>query len=61
VARAAGVKDRGQVSKLLARLETHGVLENTGGHPAAGNAWQLTERGAELLAVSSSSPEGAGQ
>jgi DNA-binding MarR family transcriptional regulator len=52
VAGAAGVKDEGQISKLLARLEGHGLLENTGGHPAAGNAWQITKRGSELLAVS---------
>jgi AcrR family transcriptional regulator/DNA-binding PadR family transcriptional regulator len=49
LAQVAGVKDEGQISKLLARLERHGLLENTGGHPAAGNAWQLTPRGAELL------------
>jgi AcrR family transcriptional regulator/DNA-binding MarR family transcriptional regulator len=52
IANVAGVKDQGQISKLLARLETHGLLKNTGGHPAAGNAWQLTPRGAELLAAS---------
>jgi DNA-binding PadR family transcriptional regulator len=52
VAQAAGVKDEGQISKLLARLEGHGLLKNTGGHPAAGNAWQITKRGAELLSAS---------
>jgi len=51
VAQAAGVKDEGQISKLLARLERHDLLRNTGGHPAAGNAWQLTPRGEELLAA----------
>jgi AcrR family transcriptional regulator/DNA-binding MarR family transcriptional regulator len=61
VANAAGIKDQGQISKLLARLEGHGLLENTGGHPAAGNAWQLTERGAELLAAGRPSQEGAGR
>jgi AcrR family transcriptional regulator/DNA-binding MarR family transcriptional regulator len=53
VAQAAGVKDEGQISKLLARLEGHDLLKNTGGHPAAGNAWQITKHGAELLQASS--------
>jgi AcrR family transcriptional regulator/DNA-binding MarR family transcriptional regulator len=61
IARAAGVKDEGQISKLLARLEGHGLLKNAGGHPAAGNAWQLTERGAELLAAGRPATPGAGQ
>jgi hypothetical protein len=52
IARVAAVKDQGQISKLLTRLQSHGLLENTGGHPAAGNAWRLTARGEELLAVS---------
>jgi DNA-binding MarR family transcriptional regulator len=59
VARAAGVKDEGQISKLLARLERHGMLENTGGHPAAGNAWRLTPRGDEILSASRPTPRGA--
>jgi AcrR family transcriptional regulator/SOS-response transcriptional repressor LexA len=54
VGQAAGVKDQGQISKLLARLQTHGLLENTGGgYPAAGNAWRLTSRGEELLCAGS--------
>ncbi|HEY3759627.1 MAG TPA: TetR family transcriptional regulator [Solirubrobacteraceae bacterium] len=62
VARAAGVKDQGQISKLLARLESHGLLENSGGgYPAAGNAWRLTSRGEELLCASSPATAGAGQ
>jgi AcrR family transcriptional regulator len=52
VAQAAGVKDQGQISKLLARLETRGLLENSGGHPGAVNAWQLTPRGEEILSAS---------
>jgi AcrR family transcriptional regulator/DNA-binding MarR family transcriptional regulator len=59
IARAAGVKDEGQVSKLLRRLQHHGLLHNTGGHPAAGNAWQLTPQGEELLAASRIAREGA--
>jgi DNA-binding MarR family transcriptional regulator len=64
IAQAAGVKDEGQISKLLARLEGHGLLQNTGGHPAAGNAWQITRRGAELLQASGNpqlSPRDAGR
>ncbi|HEY3866529.1 MAG TPA: TetR family transcriptional regulator [Solirubrobacteraceae bacterium] len=60
IARAADVKDQGQISKLLARLESHGLLQNTGsGHPAAGNAWQLTTHGKELLIASRAASEGA--
>jgi AcrR family transcriptional regulator len=62
VARAAGVKDQGQISKLLARLQTHGLLENTGGgYRAAGNAWRLTSRGEELLYATSAATAEAGQ
>jgi AcrR family transcriptional regulator len=50
IAKAANVKDEGQISKLLARLQAHGLLENTGGtSPAAGNAWRLTPRGERIL------------
>ena len=51
IATAAAVKDEGQISKLLARLERHGLLANTGGYPASGNAWQLTERGEQVLSA----------
>jgi DNA-binding MarR family transcriptional regulator len=51
VATLAAVKDEGQISKLLARLEHHGLLANTGGYPASGNAWQLTERGEQVLSA----------
>ena len=57
VAHAAGLGDEGQMSKLLARLERHGVIENVGVGAARGepNAWLLTESGrraVELLASS---------
>jgi AcrR family transcriptional regulator len=50
VARAAGVTDQGQISKLLARLESLGLIGNTGHGLAKGepNAWSLTLRGEEL-------------
>jgi DNA-binding MarR family transcriptional regulator len=50
VADGAGIKDQGQISKLLARLARLGLIEHTGGEPARGgpNAWALTERGREV-------------
>jgi AcrR family transcriptional regulator len=46
----AGIKDQGQISKLLARLKRLGLIENTGEGSARGgpNAWTLTERGREV-------------
>ena len=62
IARAAGVKDEGQISKLLARLRDHGVLRNTGASTTSANAWQLTDRGEELLFASGTGRElSAGQ
>jgi AcrR family transcriptional regulator/DNA-binding PadR family transcriptional regulator len=52
VAQAAQVKDEGQISKLLARLQSQGVLENAGGLSKGANAWRLTPRGEELLQAS---------
>jgi AcrR family transcriptional regulator/DNA-binding MarR family transcriptional regulator len=50
VADAAGVADPGQISKLLARLEHLGLIENEGGPPAPGepHVWRLTPKGAEV-------------
>ena len=47
VATAAGITDQGQISKLLARLERLGLIENTGQGHLSGepNAWQLTPLG----------------
>ena len=60
VAQAAGLSDEGQTSKLLARLERKGVIENVGVGAARGepNAWLLTgsgRRAVELLGESFSS------
>jgi AcrR family transcriptional regulator len=50
VSDAAGVSDQGQISKLLARLEGHGLLQNTGGSTqGVPRAWRLTSRGEEVL------------
>jgi AcrR family transcriptional regulator len=50
VAQAAGVADQGQISKLLARLESLGLICNRGvGHlKGEANAWELTARGMEV-------------
>jgi AcrR family transcriptional regulator len=55
VSALADVADQGQISKLLARLERLGLIENTGeGHPAGEpNAWNLTVRGEEIVSLSS--------
>ena len=50
IADAAGVSDQGQISKLLARLGSLGLVENSGFGQAKGesNSWFLTERGREI-------------
>ncbi len=50
VAAAAGVDNEPQVSRLLARLQEHGLVENRGGGKASlRKAWWLTASGAEFL------------
>jgi AcrR family transcriptional regulator len=52
VSDAAGISDQGQISKLLARLEGHGLLENTGGcTQGVPRAWHITPRGEEIVHV----------
>ncbi len=50
VARHAEISDQGQISKLLARLQRHGLLQNTaaGQGQGAPNEWRLTPAGQEL-------------
>jgi hypothetical protein len=50
---AAGIRDQGQISKLLARLEHLGLIRNAGEPHVKGepNAWTLTERGHDIQAV----------
>lgn len=52
VATAAGISDQGQISKLLARLERLGLVENAGPGSMRGepNAWRLTPSGEEVHA-----------
>jgi AcrR family transcriptional regulator/Mn-dependent DtxR family transcriptional regulator len=52
IAGAAKVKDEGQISRLLARLQNQGLLHNNGGRVDGANAWQLTARGLGLLRAS---------
>jgi DNA-binding MarR family transcriptional regulator len=49
----AGVKDRGRMSRILARLERLGLIENTRDAHRRGDAkaWQLTASGEELEAA----------
>jgi AcrR family transcriptional regulator/DNA-binding MarR family transcriptional regulator len=51
IADHAGVKDQGQISKLLTRLERLGLIHNTatGGAPKGEpNAWTLTPKGQQI-------------
>jgi AcrR family transcriptional regulator/DNA-binding MarR family transcriptional regulator len=50
IAEDAGVKDQGQISKLLTRLERLGLTHNTGtGQPKGEpNAWTLTPKGQQI-------------
>jgi AcrR family transcriptional regulator len=50
VADAAGIRDQGQISKLLARLLQLGLVHNTADPRVKGepNAWALTERGEQV-------------
>jgi AcrR family transcriptional regulator len=47
----AGIRDQGQVSKLLGRLARIGLIENTGIGPGQGgpNAWVLTDSGRQAV------------
>ncbi|HEY1689487.1 MAG TPA: TetR/AcrR family transcriptional regulator [Solirubrobacteraceae bacterium] len=52
VAEHAEISDAGQTSKLLGRLQQHGLLENavTGNHARGeANQWQLTQAGERVL------------
>jgi hypothetical protein len=60
VADAAGLVDDGQASKLLARLQRHGLIENVGIGAARGepNAWLLTGEGQRALELLGESFDG---
>lgn len=53
IANVAGIRDQGQMSKLLMRLKSLGLIENatigaSRGHP---NSWKLTHRGRRMQGV----------
>jgi|HubBroStandDraft_3_1064219.scaffolds.fasta_scaffold06451_2 AcrR family transcriptional regulator len=52
VGKAAGIDDQGQMSKLLARLQRLGLVDNADAGSARGapNAWVLTTRGESVMA-----------
>lgn len=58
VAEDAGIVDKSQISKLLARLERLGLIENAvlyrGSHGV--NAWRLTELGTQILGATRGRP-----
>ncbi len=53
IAGSAGISDEGQMSRLLRRLQTAGLIENLGeGHTRGEpNAWWLTQRGEAIHAT----------
>jgi AcrR family transcriptional regulator len=66
VAERAGIVDQGQISKLLARLQTEALIANMGEGTTRGapNAWRLTELGEHALRAAgsrSSEPTGVSQ
>ncbi len=64
VGNCAEVVDQGQISKLLTRLESQGLIVNDsgGGRRGAPNAWELTARGEQvehIIRQRAEEPEGA--
>jgi AcrR family transcriptional regulator len=52
VADAAGIRDQGQISRLLSRLAEHELIRNDGGQEGwAPKGWHLTMRGREVERV----------
>jgi AcrR family transcriptional regulator len=49
VSELAGISDQGQISRLMIRLQGHGLLENIGGQgQGAPKAWRLTPNGEQI-------------
>jgi AcrR family transcriptional regulator len=53
IADSSGIADEGQMSRLLSRLQSSGLIENKVGGPPKGepNAWRLTGRGKAIHAA----------
>jgi AcrR family transcriptional regulator len=51
IARASGIADAGQISRLLKRLDQAGLIKDTGTGPTKGmaRAWTLTNHGHDIL------------
>jgi AcrR family transcriptional regulator len=62
IGETAGIADQGQISKLLARLQRLGLIENTAGASGKGapNAWRLTEKGQSMQRAIDTPRGGAG-
>ncbi|HEY2766848.1 MAG TPA: TetR family transcriptional regulator [Solirubrobacteraceae bacterium] len=60
VATAAGITDQGQISKLLARLQSLGLIQKTSGDHTRGerNAWSLTTKGHDVTETIQTQPAG---
>jgi AcrR family transcriptional regulator len=58
VAEESSIKDQGQVSKLLSRLERLALVENRGlgRNRGTSNAWHMTTHGVELLRATGAHP-----
>jgi DNA-binding MarR family transcriptional regulator len=58
VALSAGITDRAQISRLLARLQGLGLIENAHGarEGRSRNSWQLTEQGREFRRATEPEP-----
>ena len=53
VAEAAGMSDEGQISRLLARLQSLGLIQNRGQWcPGQRHSWRLTTRGRRAVQAS---------
>jgi AcrR family transcriptional regulator len=58
IADEAGISDQGQISKLLARLESLGLIENMSSAQPSGepNRWRLTPRGTQVQQAIAAQP-----
>jgi AcrR family transcriptional regulator/DNA-binding MarR family transcriptional regulator len=59
IADVAGIRDQGQISKLLTRLQSRGLIENRSpGQPSGEpNRWQLTSHGQQVAQALRSTPD----
>jgi AcrR family transcriptional regulator len=62
IAERAGISDEAQISRLLARLQSLGVVERVGATPGRGeaNAWRLTDWGVAVRGAVEKSGQASG-